>query len=43
MSFYSLCESTSCDDIKEAIASRIIEKRIVFANAAAKNKAEKLK
>ena len=26
----TLCESTSCDDIKEAIASRIIEKRIVF-------------
>jgi hypothetical protein len=32
-----LCQNTPSDDIREAIANRIAAKRIVFANAAAKD------
>ena len=35
-----LCESSSCDEIKKAIANR---KRTIFANAAANDKAQRLK
>lgn len=37
-----LCQNTPSDDIREAIANRIAAKRIVFANAAAKDQARRL-
>ena len=36
------CDQTNCMENKEYIAKRIAEKRIVFANAAAKEKSVKL-